>query len=151
MVHPLSSKALFCIFLISLFFFFPSGNLGSYWLAHTSAFHIYMLRISTKLVASVLHNTLGATSPPQQYTYFAWGCLTSFEHKVQRSLPSQGRIEIDATSLEFLFLLYLTFCCQSNLPWVSGSQLYWFPFSYHRKWMYHLSSQASLTEACPDT
>lgn len=52
----------FAYFLISFFFFFP-GNLGSNWLAHISAFCIHTLRISTKLVPSVLHNILPATFP----------------------------------------------------------------------------------------
>lgn len=42
---------------------------------------------------------------------------------VQTSLTKKGRIEIDATSLQFLLLCSLTVCCQSNLSSASRSSI----------------------------
>lgn len=149
-VHPLSSKALFYILSQKLFFFFPSGNLGSNWLAYISIFCIHALRIATKSVPSVLHNIHAATSPPHNTHILLEVVWLQLSTKYKETCQVREELKLMLPHLSF------SFCSISHsavrvisLEHQAGSFID-FHFPPTEKWMYHLPSQASMTESCPD-
>lgn len=149
MFHPLSSKALFCILSHKPFFFSP-GNFGSYWLAHTSAFHIHTLRISVKLVASLLHNILGATSPPHNTHILPEVVWLQLSTKCKEACQVREELKLTLPHLSFLFCSISHSAVRViSLEYQAGSCIdFHFPTTENE--CYHLPSQASLTESCPD-